>query len=57
MAKILFCAHCLEWAAITEAKPKECATCGNPVEWRETDGFTLTLMDRKLLASFKISAS
>lgn len=35
-----------------------CATCEKRCEWRETGDipFTLTLMDRKLLKSFKIAA-
>lgn len=58
MARMLWCGVCEALAAVTEDKPKLCATCGNAVEWRETDGgFTLTHMDRKLLKSFKIAVN
>lgn len=56
MARMLYCRKCQALAAVTEDRPKLCATCGNPVEWRETDGFTLTLMDRKFLKSGGIRA-
>jgi endogenous inhibitor of DNA gyrase (YacG/DUF329 family) len=54
---MLYCPTCSALAAVTEDKPKQCATCGSVVEWRESDGFTLTYMDRLFLKQIKISAS
>lgn len=59
MARMLFCHRCEALAAVTEAQPKQCATCGTVVEWREvsTEAFTLTHMDRLFLKALRIAAS